>query len=103
MYDSRAHPFFRAEAHHQFHPNDVIGRYVPPEYTEALKAAQRAAGRLDGHGCIDPPLSLLAYVWPLLCGLPLGLSAAILYGLYADRIGRRKTPHAQPQADEGAQ
>ena len=26
VYDSLAFPFFRGEAHHQFHTNDVIGR-----------------------------------------------------------------------------
>jgi peptide methionine sulfoxide reductase MsrA len=52
VYDSLAFPFFRAETYHQFHTNDVLRRPVPPSYTDALKSAQEAAGRMGDTGCL---------------------------------------------------
>jgi|EP01046_Picozoa_sp_COSAG06_P018195 hypothetical protein len=37
----------------QFHPNTVLGRWVPPSYTGDLKAAQEKAGRMELQGCAD--------------------------------------------------
>jgi hypothetical protein len=45
VYDSLTFPFFKGEEYHQFHLNTVLGRYVPPSYTDTLKAVQEAAGR----------------------------------------------------------
>ena len=51
VYDSLEYPFFKGEKYHQFHPNTVLGRYVPPSYTNTLKTAQEKAGRLELQGC----------------------------------------------------
>lgn len=77
VYDSRTHPFFRGEGHHQFHTNDVIGRSVPRSYTETLKQAQDAAGRLSGHGCIDPPPRYLGLLVNLVLAIPLGAAIGL--------------------------
>ena len=80
IYDSLAHPFYRAEATHQFHANDVVRRYVPPSYTRDLKATQTSLGRMDGHGCVDPPGGfMLSLVWPALVSVPLGVGMALLW------------------------
>ena len=50
VYDSTRFPFFRGESYHQFHPNDVIGRFVPESYLHHLKTTQAALGRLDSTG-----------------------------------------------------
>ncbi|OLP81019.1 hypothetical protein AK812_SmicGene38501 [Symbiodinium microadriaticum] len=47
VYDSMQYPFFRGEAHHQFHPNNVIQRPVPLSYTSTLKSVQEEMGRLE--------------------------------------------------------
>ena len=53
VHDSNRFPFFRAEAYHQFHTNDVVGRPVPASYTSVAKQVQTDLGRLDSTGCID--------------------------------------------------
>lgn len=103
VYDSRVHPFFRGEALHNFHTNDVIQRPVPRSYTHTLKEVQRGLGRLDGHGCLDPPPAApVRLLWPAACGLPVGL-ALVLAGLLAERVRGGKRP-GQPgqQQEEGA-
>jgi peptide methionine sulfoxide reductase MsrA len=55
VYDSDQFPFFRGEAYHQFHTNDVLGRRVPASYTRDLKDTQHRLGRLDDMGCAQVP------------------------------------------------
>ena len=45
---------------------------MPPSYTGTLKQAQAALGRMDGHGCADPPSTMLSYVFPGLLSVPFG-------------------------------
>lgn len=82
IYDSDVFPFFRGEGYHQFHPNDVLGRPVPLSYLTDLKEVQRSLGRLDGHGCIDPPQYMLGLLWPFIVGLPLGCANTLLILVY---------------------
>jgi peptide methionine sulfoxide reductase MsrA len=51
IYDSLEFHFYRAEAYHQFHPNVVLRRAVPPAYTDTLKTVQDQLGRIDPTGC----------------------------------------------------
>jgi peptide methionine sulfoxide reductase MsrA len=51
IYDSLEYHFYRAEAYHQFHPNVVLHRAVPPSYTGMLKTVQAQLGRIDPTGC----------------------------------------------------
>ena len=85
-------------AAHQFHTNDVIKRPVPPSYTKDLYEAQEAAGRLDGHGCMDPPIpSMIALLlWPCLLALPVG-SGLLLAVHFAEQQKERR----QAAAKEG--
>ena len=46
IYDTAAFPFFQAEEYHQFHPNRVLGRFVPASYTGTLKSVLHDLGRL---------------------------------------------------------
>lgn len=92
VYDSATHPFFRAEGAHQFHVNSVIGRPVPASYTRTLKAVQEGLGRMSGHGCIDPPTTVLGYVWPALMPAPLGVAIGLVSAVVEGR--RRDGPKA---------
>mmetsp|Transcript_30686 Transcript_30686/g.57441 ORF Transcript_30686/g.57441 Transcript_30686/m.57441 type:complete len:333 (+) Transcript_30686:103-1101(+) len=64
IYDSLQYPFFRGEAYHQFHTNDVIRRPVPSSYTGMLKNVQEQMGRLDDsdRGCIELPFSEIIFL-----------------------------------------
>ena len=96
VYDSRRHPFFRGEAHHQFHTNDVIDRFVPASYTHTLKEVQRGLGRLEGHGCFDPPLSFVSYLMAAVMGVPLGLTLGVLVQQNEQRQAWRKAQQQVP-------
>lgn len=98
VYDSIAFPFFRGEGYHQFHENSVIGRAVPVSYTGRLWQVQKALGRLDGHGCMDPPMPsfVSTMLWPVLLVLPLGLGGALAYRLVT--VWRQPTPAVSPPA-----
>jgi len=74
VYDSMAFPFFRGEAYHQFHTNDVLGRPVPKSYTSDLKMAQTKIGRMDSTGCVELPGEvglLIVFAFALIFGLGL--------------------------------
>lgn len=97
VYDSREFPFYRAEGYHQFHRNLVIQRHVPRTYHEGLKRVQEALGRLDGHGCADPPYVALNFLFPAAFGFALGAGAVLLAraraglrGEAGDRASARK-------------
>jgi len=74
VYDSLRFPFFRGEAYHQFHPNDVVGRPVPDSYLHDLKKTQAALGRLESTGCIQV---FLMFSQTLL-GCAVGCASALL-------------------------
>ena len=38
VYDTEDFPFFKGEAYHQFHPNTVLGRWVPESYVVPILA-----------------------------------------------------------------
>mmetsp|Transcript_23332 Transcript_23332/g.53779 ORF Transcript_23332/g.53779 Transcript_23332/m.53779 type:complete len:393 (-) Transcript_23332:139-1317(-) len=78
IYDSLEFPFYRAEASHQFHTNDVVGRPVPESYTRTLKNMQETLKRLGGEGCMDPPFQLLTPIIVICIGFPTILSMLIL-------------------------
>lgn len=78
VYDSRDMPFYRAEGFHQFHRNLVIQRHVPRSYHETLRRTQEMLGRLDGHGCADPPNLALQFLWPAIFGTAAAFGAALL-------------------------
>ena len=101
VYDSLAHPFFRGEGHHQFHTNDVIGRYVPPSYTRTLKDVQTRLGRMSGHGCVDPPAGMLSLVWAVLMPLPLGVALALLSQWWEARREARMNKEAREGRERG--
>lgn len=74
VYDSQDFPFYRGEAYHQFHPNDVVMREVPRTYLEDLKETQKALGRLDYNGCFKT-FKMFAQV---LIGCACGCASALL-------------------------
>mmetsp|Transcript_64361 Transcript_64361/g.119646 ORF Transcript_64361/g.119646 Transcript_64361/m.119646 type:complete len:394 (-) Transcript_64361:140-1321(-) len=78
IYDSNEYPFYRAEASHQFHTNDVVGRPVPDSYTRTLKDVQERLQRIGGEGCMDPPFQLLTPIIVICISFPLILSILIL-------------------------
>lgn len=87
IYDSSEFPFFRAEAYHQFHPNDVIRRPVPSSYTIELKQRQREAGRLDDDpGCAQLPFGELVVFIVFACAALLGCSLSALYWSLPGRL-----------------
>lgn len=53
IYDTAKFKFYRGEQYHQFHPNVVLGRYVPDSYTVDLKKVQAEAGLIKPTGCPD--------------------------------------------------
>ncbi|CAE7839356.1 UBP18 [Symbiodinium sp. CCMP2592] len=73
VYDSMQYPFFRGEAHHQFHPNNVIQRPVPLSYTSTLKSVQEEMGRLEDsdRGCPDIPFYEIVFVIVMLFSMTL--------------------------------
>mmetsp|Transcript_41832 Transcript_41832/g.98049 ORF Transcript_41832/g.98049 Transcript_41832/m.98049 type:complete len:387 (+) Transcript_41832:69-1229(+) len=78
IYDSLEYPFYRAEASHQFHTNDVIGRPVPESYTRTLKQVQEGLRRIGGEGCMDPPFQLLTPIIVATVNFPLAISLLVL-------------------------
>eukprot|EP00775_Hariotina_reticulata_P010784 gene10784-10941_t len=51
--DSSELPFYRAEQYHQMH--NGLGKVFSPAYTQDLKAAMAAAGKIDPTGCLEVP------------------------------------------------
>lgn len=89
VYDSTQYPFFRGEASHQFHPNNVIQRSVPNSYTGQLKQVQTDLGRLDDNGCIEIFADIGTYfslVMYLGFGSLIGLSSTVFYGMLAKEL-----------------
>merc|ERR1712216_82307 len=86
VYDSNSFPFFRGEASHQFHTNDVIKREVPSSYTGDLKQKQKEIGRLDDdHGCVE----IFAEIALLFVGLfatLVGIGTALFFGFLPSRL-----------------
>merc|ERR1712224_631738 len=81
VYDSVEYPFFRGEASHQFHTNDVLGRPVPSNYTSRLKEVQEGLGRLDDDlGCSELAFAELALLIVFAFALLFGLGAVLLHG-----------------------
>jgi len=54
VYDTVDFPFYRASTWHQFHTNDVLGRYVPPSYTQDAKNAALARNWVNMTCAEDP-------------------------------------------------
>mmetsp|Transcript_22470 Transcript_22470/g.52926 ORF Transcript_22470/g.52926 Transcript_22470/m.52926 type:complete len:353 (-) Transcript_22470:156-1214(-) len=81
VYDSMQYPFFRGEAHHQFHPNNVIQRPVPLSYTSTLKSVQEEMGRLENsdRGCPDIPFYEIVFVIVMLFSMTLSSGIVFLY------------------------
>lgn len=81
VYDSMQYPFFRGEAHHQFHPNNVIQRPVPLSYTSTLKSVQEEMGRLEesDRGCPDIPFYEIVFVIVMLFSMTLSTGIVFLY------------------------
>jgi len=75
IYDSIKFPFFRGETYHQFHKNDVVGRYVPQSYL-SLSTVLSDAGKLEDSDCIELPFSELSFVIVLGFGLVTGVACA---------------------------
>ena len=70
VYDSNQFPFFKGEEYHQFHPNTVLGRWVPQSYTGKLKEVQKAEGRLKLEGCASSEgSSILLSLTPVVIGV----------------------------------
>jgi hypothetical protein len=58
VYDSLKFHFYRAEQYHQFHPNTVIHREVPEQYTVQYRNMQEKLGRFPTTGCPENVVSL---------------------------------------------
>eukprot|EP00931_Biecheleriopsis_adriatica_P062611 TRINITY_DN37778_c0_g1_i3.p1 TRINITY_DN37778_c0_g1~~TRINITY_DN37778_c0_g1_i3.p1 ORF type:complete len:358 (-),score=50.25 TRINITY_DN37778_c0_g1_i3:157-1230(-) len=108
VYDSVQFPFFRGEAHHQFHTNDVIKRSVPSSYKKTLKGVQEALGRIDesDRGCVQLPLAELTLLIEFSFASLLSLGCALLYRCWVVRYFKprcswwhRFRTHEEPSND----
>jgi peptide methionine sulfoxide reductase MsrA len=81
VYDSTARPFFAAEPYHQLHPDLTLAPAMPTSYTRALRDVLEKLGRFEhgsARGCLSFPGEYIAWVWPLMAGLPFGTGLGML-------------------------